>query len=108
MRVLPCEHGGVSHLDELILVGGDHTFEARGLVGAAADAGLRVRWLAFDSPSAQAALAAHGPGSVRLPLVIVAGRYCFQQPAFEEIAACLATVRGGFAVTGSTGTTSAE
>jgi hypothetical protein len=79
----------------LILVGGDHTIEARNLTESAADAGLRIRWLTFDGAAAQAALAAHGPGSVRLPLVIVANSYCFQQPQFQQIEACLDTLAVG-------------
>src|ERR1700756_5754640 len=68
--------------------------EARELALAAEAAGLAVRPLAFGSPLADAALAAHGPGSVRLPLAIVAGRYSLQRPAFGAVLECIEVLRG--------------
>jgi hypothetical protein len=67
--------------------------EARELALAAEAAGLAVRPLAFASPLAEAALAAHGPGSVHLPLAIVAGRYSLQRPALEAVLECLEVLR---------------
>ena len=95
MRILAANDGLAlsQEADALILIGGEHTVEARLLTEAASDAGLRIHWLSFDSAAAQAAFAAHGAGSLRLPLVIVGGTYCFQQPKFAEIEACLETVR---------------
>jgi hypothetical protein len=40
-----------------------------------------------------AALAAHGPGSVRLPLAIVAGRYSLQRPALGAVRECIEVMR---------------
>lgn len=82
-------------LDELVFVGGDHTVEARNLADAAADAGLRIRRLDFAGTAGQAAFAAQGPGSVRLPLVIVGGRYSLQQPRFVEVEACVEMLNTG-------------
>ena len=77
---------------ELRIVGGETTLEGRALTAAAAGAGLRVRWLDFASSEAQAAIAAQGPGSVRLPLVIVSGTRTLQRPPFS---ACVAALRSG-------------
>jgi hypothetical protein len=95
--IVTCNHGALPphEVDELIFVGGDHTIEARVLTKAALEVGLRVGWMPLDSAFGQAALAAHGPGSVRLPLVIVGGRYCLQKPSFTEIEDCLETFRAG-------------
>jgi hypothetical protein len=63
-----------SNTEEIAIVG----VQARGareLALATEAVGLVVRPLPFGSPLADAALSAHGPGSVRLPLAIVAGRY---------------------------------
>jgi hypothetical protein len=68
--------------------------EARELAVAAEAVGLAVRPLAFGSHLADAALAAHGPGSVRLPLAIVAGRYSLQRPALGAVLECIEVVRG--------------
>jgi hypothetical protein len=77
-----------------ILIVGMHAREARELVLAAEAVGLGVRPLAFGSLLAEAALAAHGPGSVRLPLAIVAGRYSLQRPAFGAVLECIEVLRG--------------
>ena len=63
-----------------IAIVGMETREARELARAAEAAGIAVRPLAFGSRLADEALAAHGPGSVSLPLAIVAGRYSLQRP----------------------------
>jgi hypothetical protein len=68
--------------------------EARELALAAEAVGLAVRPLAFGSPLADAALAAHGPGSVRLPLAIVAGRYSLQRPTLSAVRECIEVLRG--------------
>jgi hypothetical protein len=81
------------HPEEIAIVG-IQASEARELVQAAEGAGLAVRPLAFGSPLADAALAAHGPGSVRLPLVIIAGRYSLQRPALGAVLECMDVVRG--------------
>jgi hypothetical protein len=83
----------VSDAEEIAIVG-LQAHEARELVLAAEAAGLAVRPLAFGSPLADAALAAHGPGSVRLPLAIVAGRYSLQRPTFGAVLECLEVLRG--------------
>jgi hypothetical protein len=77
-----------------IAIVGMQTREARELALAAAGAGLAVRPLAFGSPLADAALAAHGPGSVSLPLAIVAGRYSLQRPALSAVLACIEVLSG--------------
>ena len=82
-----------SHTAEIAIVGME-TREARELARAAEAAGLAVRPLAFESPLAGAALAAHGPGNVRLPLAIVAGRYTLQRPAFDAVLECIEVVSG--------------
>jgi len=79
---------------EEIAILGMHAREARELALAAEPVGLAVRLLAFGSPLADAAFAAHGPGSVRLPLTIVAGRYSLQRPAFGAVLECLEVLRG--------------
>ena len=79
--------------EELAIVG-VHTREARELAVAAEAAGLAVRPLAFGSALADAALAAQGPGAVRLPLVMVAGRYSLQRPAFGVVLECIEVLRG--------------
>ena len=68
--------------------------EARELALAAEAEGLVVRPLAFGSPLADAAFAAHGPGSVLLPLAIVGGRYSLQRPAFRAVLECTEVLRG--------------
>jgi len=82
-----------SHTDEIAIVG-MQAREARELALAAQAVGLAVRPLAFGSPLADAAFAAHGPGSVRLPLAIVAGRYSLQRPAFSAVLECIEVLRG--------------
>jgi hypothetical protein len=59
-----------------IAVVGMQAREARELALAAEAIGHAVRALEFGRALADAALAAHGPGRIRLPLAIVAGRYC--------------------------------
>lgn len=85
-------HAGV---DELQLVGGERTLEGRQLVAGAAAAGLTVRWLSFDSMAARSALAAQGPGAVRLPLAIVGGTYTLQRPEWTALRACVSAMRTG-------------
>jgi hypothetical protein len=82
-----------SDTEEIAIVG-MRAREARELALAAEAVGLAVRPLAFGSPLADAALAAHGPGSVRLPLAIVAGRYSLQRPAFGAVLGCIEVLRG--------------
>jgi hypothetical protein len=82
-----------SDTEEIAIVG-IHACEARELALAAEAVGLGVRLLAFGSPLADAAFAAHGPGSVRLPLAIVAGRYSLQRPAFGAVLECIEALRG--------------
>lgn len=82
-----------SDTEEIAIVG-IQAREARELALAAKAVGLAVRPLAFGSPLAEAALAAHAPGSVRLPLTIVAGRYSLQRPAFGVVLECIEVVRG--------------
>ena len=79
---------------EEIAIVGMQTREARELALAASGVGLAVRPLAFGSPLADAALAAHGPGSVRLPLAIVAGRFSLERPALAAVLECIEVVRG--------------
>jgi hypothetical protein len=79
---------------EQIAIVGMQAREGRELALAAEAVGLAVRPLEFGSPLADAALAAHGPGSVRLPLAIVAGRYSLQQPAFSAVRECIEVLRG--------------
>jgi hypothetical protein len=83
----------VTDVNQIAIVG-VHAREARELVLAAQAAGLAVRPLAFGSLLAEAALAAHGPGSVRLPLAIVAGRYSLQRPALGAVLECIEVLRG--------------
>ena len=82
-----------SDTEEIAIVG-TQAREARELAVAAEAVGIVVRPLAFGSHLADAALAAHGPGSVRLPLVIVAGRYSLQRPALRAVLECIDVVRG--------------
>jgi hypothetical protein len=82
-----------SETEELAIVG-MQAREARELALAADAVGLAVRPLAFGSLLADAAFAAHSPGSVRLPLAIVAGRYSLQRPAFAAVLECIEVVRG--------------
>ncbi|HEY1511066.1 MAG TPA: hypothetical protein VGF93_18810 [Solirubrobacteraceae bacterium] len=82
-----------SHSEEIAIVG-IQTREARELALAAEAAGLAVRPLAFGSPLAEAAFAAHGPGSIQLPLAIVAGRYSLQRPAFGAVLECIEVLTG--------------
>ena len=79
---------------EEIAILGMHAREARELALAAEAVGLAVRLLAFGSPLADAAFAAHGPGSVRLPLAIIAGRYSLQRPPFGDVLECIEVLRG--------------
>jgi hypothetical protein len=83
-----------SSTTEEIAIIGMQAREARELALAAEAVGLAVRSLAFGSPLAEAALAAHGPGSVRLPLAIVAGRYSAQRPALDAVLQCIEVLRG--------------
>ena len=82
-----------SDTEEIAIVG-MQAREARELALAAEEVGLAVRPLAFGSPLADAALASHGPGNVRLPLAVVAGRYCLQRPAFGDVLQCIEVLRG--------------
>jgi hypothetical protein len=82
-----------SDTEEIAILGIDAR-EARELALAAEAVGLAVRLLAFGSPLADAAFAAHGPGSVRLPLAIIAGRYSLQRPAFGTVLECIEVLRG--------------
>jgi hypothetical protein len=82
-----------SDTEEIAIVG-MQAREGRELSLAAEAVGLAVRPLKFGSPLADAALAAHGPGSVRLPLAIVAGRYSLQQSAFGAVLQCIEALRG--------------
>jgi hypothetical protein len=82
-------------VEELRLIGGDSTVEGRRLTAAAAAAGVSVRWLDFASAEAQAAIAAQGPGAIRLPLVIVGGTHTLQRPPFAAVSACAAALRSG-------------
>jgi hypothetical protein len=82
-----------SDTEEIAIVG-MQVREARELALAAQAVGLAVRPLAFGSPLTDAALAAHGPGSVRLPLAIVAGRYSLQRPALGAVLECIEVLRG--------------
>jgi len=79
-------------VDELRLVGGQNTLEGHKLTAAAGSIGISVRWLDFASEEAQAAIAAQGPGAVRLPLVILRGNRMLQRPQFSEVSACLAAL----------------
>ena len=79
--------------DEIAIVG-ITSLEARELCAAATAAGLRIRPLGFKSPEVEAAMAAFGPGTVRLPLVIVGGRYALQRPDFAGVLKCLELLRG--------------
>jgi hypothetical protein len=79
---------------EQIAIVGMQAREARDLALAAEAVGLAVHSLPFGSPLADEALAAHGPGSVRLPLAIVAGRYSLQRPGFAAITQCIEVLRG--------------
>jgi hypothetical protein len=83
-----------SSATEEIAIVGMQAREARELELAAEAVGLAVRPLAFGSPLADAALAAHGPGSVRLPLAIVAGRYSLQRPALDAVRECIEVLHG--------------
>jgi hypothetical protein len=82
-------------IEEVRLVGGEITLEGRESAAAAVAAGLRVRWLDFAGAEAQAAIAAQGAGSVRLPLVIVDGTHTLQRPQFAAVTACIAALRRG-------------
>jgi hypothetical protein len=82
-----------SEIEEIAIVG-MQAREARELALAAEAVGLVVHPLPFGSPLADAALAAHGPGSVRLPLAIVAGRYSLERPAFGAVIECIEVLRG--------------
>jgi hypothetical protein len=83
-----------SSATEEIAIVGMQAREARELALAAEAVGLAVRPLALGSPLADAALAAHGPGSIRLPLAIIAGRYSLQRPAFGVVLECIEVLRG--------------
>ena len=80
-------------VDEISIVGGT-SVEARELCAAVTAAGIRIRPIGFDSPAAEAAMAAFGPGSVRLPLVIVGGRYALERPDLADVLECLELLRG--------------
>jgi hypothetical protein len=82
-----------SDTEEIAIIG-MQAREARELARAAEAVGLAVHPLPFGSPLADAALAAHGPGSVRLPLAIVAGRYSLQRPALGAVTECIEVLRG--------------
>jgi len=82
-------------VQELRIVGGAITVEGRELAAAACAAGLNVRWLDFASIEAQTAIVAQGPGSVRLPVVIVGGRYTLQRPPLSAVSACVTALRAG-------------
>ena len=73
---------------------GAYGIEAQQLRDAARAAGLAIRQLEFSAPQARTAIAAHGPGGVRLPLAIVDERYCLQRPTIGEVLACLEVVCG--------------
>jgi len=79
---------------EHIAIVGMQAREARELALAAEAVGLAVHPLPFGSLLADEALAAHGPGSVLLPLAIVAARYSLQRPAFDAITECIEVLRG--------------
>jgi hypothetical protein len=79
---------------EIAVIGGMQARESRELCLAAKDAGLAVRPLRFGSPLAETAIAAHGPGSVQLPLVVVDGRYSLQRPVFEAVLECIEVLHG--------------
>jgi hypothetical protein len=82
-----------SDTEEIAIVG-MQAREAPELALAAEAVGIAVRPLAFGSPLADAAFAAHGPGSIRLPLAIVAGRYSLQRPPFGAVLECIEVLRG--------------
>ncbi len=82
-----------SDTEEIAIVG-MQVHEAGELALAAEAVRLAFRPLAFGSPLAGAALSAHGPGSVRLPLAIVAGRYSLQRPTFGAVLECIELLRG--------------
>ena len=82
-----------SDTEEIAIVG-MQAREALELALAAEAVGIAVRPLAFGSPLADAAFAAHGPGSIRLPLAIVAGRYSLQRPPFGALLECIEVLRG--------------
>jgi hypothetical protein len=79
---------------EIAVVGSMEAREARELCLAAEAAGHAIRPIEFGSPLADTAMAAHGPGSVKLPLVVVNGRYSLQRPAFEAVLECIEVLRG--------------
>ena len=79
---------------EEIAIVGMQAREALELALAAEAVGIAVRALAFGSPLADAAFAAHGPGSIRLPLAIIAGRYSLQRPAFGAVLECIEVLHG--------------
>jgi hypothetical protein len=81
-------------IPEEVAIVGMHAREARELALAAEAVGFAVRLLAFGSSLADAAFAAHGPGSVRLPLAIVAGHYSLERPAFGAVLDCIEVLRG--------------
>ncbi len=83
----------MTDIQEIAIVG-VHAREAHELVLAAEAVGLAVRPLALGSLLAEAALAAHGPGNVRLPLAIVAGRFSLERPAFGAVLECIEVLRG--------------
>ena len=85
----------VGAVEELRIVGGKITREGQELASAAAATGLNVLWLDFDSGEAQAAIAGQAPGAVRLPLVIVGGRYTLQRPRSNAGRACVSALRAG-------------
>ena len=89
----PIDLRASSDVDEILIVGG-RSAEALELCAAATAAGLRIRPIGFESPVAEAAMTAFGPGSVRLPLVIVGGRYALERPDFADVLECVDLQRG--------------
>jgi hypothetical protein len=90
---VPTDRRASPDVDEIAIVGST-SVEARELCAAATAAGLRIRPIGFDRPAAEAAIAAFGPGSVRLPLAIVGGRYALERPDFADVLECLELLRG--------------
>jgi hypothetical protein len=68
--------------------------EAHTLCVAAEAASIPITARPFNTPEAKASIAANGPGTVDLPLVVVGGRYCLQRPTFAEALACIEVMMG--------------
>jgi hypothetical protein len=79
---------------DVAVLGGMQSRESQELCLAAEAAGLATRPLSFGSTLADAALATHGPGNVKLPLVVVEGRYSLQRPPFEAVLECIEVLHG--------------